>query len=353
MADEKTEQASPKKREDERKKGHVFQSQDIITSASLICFFSLLNVMGSTFGGQIAAGMKRLIEGMPTYISGSSDMKSLFITVFYTSAQVLVPIMLIAVFITMLATMVQTRLLVSANRLKPDFSRLSPIQGIKRLFSLKSIVELVKALLKITAICLVIFFELNARIGKILLLFDMSLPDAVSWTAQIILDIGLKASVAMLAIGLGDYFYQWWDFERKMRMTKQEVKDELKQTEGNPETRGRIRGLQRKMAKARMMQAVPQADAVIRNPTHYAIALKYDAGGKGAPVVVAKGRDNIALKIVEIALANKVFVTENRPLAQALYKAVEVGDEIPAEFYKAVAEVLAYIYRLRRAGRGT
>lgn len=352
MAGEKTEQASAKKREDERKKGHIFQSQDIVTSSSLICFFILLNILGPTIGRQITEGMQSLIISMPLYISGASDIKSRFITVIYTCAEVLIPIMLVAVCATIISTMVQTRLLVSFNQLKPDFGRLSPIQGIKRLFSIKSIVELLKAILKISAIALVIFYELSPQISKILLLFDMGLGEAISWTAKMILDIGLKASVAMLIIGLGDYFYQWWSYERDIKMSKEELKDEFKQIEGNPETKSRIRGMQRKMAKARMMQAVPEADVVIRNPTHYAVALKYNSSGRGAPMVVAKGQDNIALKIVEIATEHKIFVTENKPLAQALFKAVEIGDEIPSEFYKAVAEVLAYIYKLKRAGRG-
>jgi flagellar biosynthetic protein FlhB len=351
LAGEKTEQASSKKREDERKKGHIFQSQDIVTSASLIGFFYLLSIMGTTFGKQITEGMQSLLRNMPVYISGESDMKNRFITVITVCAEVLIPIMVVAIAISFIATMVQTRLLVSFNQMKPDFSRMSPLQGMKRLFSIKSLVELLKAIVKISAIGLVIFFELRTRMNNILLLFDMSLGGAFIWTVQMILDIGFKASIAMLIIGLGDYFYQWWSFERDIRMSKEEIKDEYKQTEGNPETKSRIKGAQRKMAKARMMQAVPEADVVIKNPTHFAVALKYDKDGKGAPVCVAKGQDNIALKIIEIANEHKVFVTENIPLARALFKAVEVGDEIPAEFYKAVAEVLAYIYRLKRAGR--
>lgn len=351
MAGEKTEQASQKKREDERKKGHIFQSQDIVTSASLISFFALLKIMGATFSNQLTSGIKSLFGGISANIASSGDLKQRFITVFALSAEILIPIMVVSIAVSFIATMVQTRLLVSFNQMKPDFKRMSPIQGLARIFSLKSLVELLKAILKVCAIGLVIFFEIRTRLNEIMLLFDMSLGNAFNWTAQMILDIGFKVSAAMFVIGIADYFYQWWSYEKKIRMSKQEIKDEFKQTEGNPETKGRIRNIQRKMAQQRMMQEVPNADMVVRNPTHYAVALKYDKTGKGAPVVVAKGQDNVALKIVEIAEKNKVFVTENRPLAQGLYKAVEIGDEIPAEFYKAVAEILAYIYRLKRAGR--
>lgn len=351
MAGEKTEQASQKKREDERKKGHIFQSQDIVTSASLISFFALLKIMGGTFSNQLTAGVKGLFSGISANIASSGDMKQRFLTIFVLSAEILIPIMVVAIAVSVIATMVQTRLLVNFGQMKPDFKRMSPIQGLSRIFSLKSLVELLKAILKVCAIGLVIFFEIRTRLIEIMLLFDMSLGNAFSWTAQMILDIGFKASAAMLVIGIADYFYQWWSYEKQIRMSKQELKDEFKQTEGNPETKGRIRNIQRKMAQTRMMQEVPKADMVIRNPTHYAVALKYDTSGKGAPLVVAKGQDNVALKIVEIAEKHKVYVTENKPLAQGLYKAVEIGDEIPAEFYKAVAEILAYIYRLRRAGR--
>ena len=351
MAGERTEKASPKKREDERKKGHIYQSQDIVVAASLLCFFALLKVMGPGFGHRITQGMQKLLTMMPDRLSGPGDMaKDLTITLNIV-AGILVPIMIVALAVTIIATMVQTRLLVSFNQLKPDFGRMSPIQGIKRLFSLKSLVELVKALLKITAIGLVIYFEIKPQLHQVLTLFDMSLGTAVSWSVQMILGIGIKAAIAMLVIGLGDYFYQWWNFEKEIKMSKEEIKEEFKQSEGNPETKSRIRGLQRKMSKERMMQAVPTADVVIRNPTHYAIALKYEANGSGAPIVVAKGQDNVALRIVEIAQQNHVFITENKPLAQALFKACDVGDEIPAQFYKTVAEVLAYIYRLKRAGR--
>ena len=351
MAGEKTEKASQKKREDERKKGHVFQSQDIVTAASMLSFFLLLRALGGTIGRQLTDGMRTLLEEMSSTLTGWGDIRSRLMTAGAVSMEVALPIMLVAVGVGISATMIQTRLSVSPSQLKVDFSRMSPIQGIKRLFSMRSLFELFKSMLKIAAVGTVIYFELRPQVGKILLLFDSGLNVSIAWVASTVLDIGIKASIALFVIGIADYFFQWYTYERDIRMTKEEVKEEFKQMEGNPETKSRIRGLQRRMSRQRMMQAVKTADVVIRNPTHFAVALRYGGTSQNAPVVVAKGRDNVALRIVEVAERNHVFVTENRPLAQALYRAVEIGDEIPAEFYKAVAGVLAYLYRMRRAGR--
>lgn len=351
MAGEKTEKATSKKREDERKKGHVFQSHDIVSALSAVCMFSTLKILGPSVSKKVTDGMTLLFRHSNEIITGPKDIGGMFQIVFNVWAAALIPLMIVLVVVNVAGTMAQTRLLVAPTQMKPDFSRLDPIKGFGRLFSLNAFVESFKSLLKMIVIAWVVYAEIQPEIHKVLLLFDTSLGDALTWTASLIIDVGMKASIAMLLIGAADYLYQWWSFERQMKMTKEEVKEEFKQTEGNPETKGRIRNVQRRMAQMRMMQRVPSADVVIRNPTHYAIALKYDVTKAKAPVVLAKGRDNIAFKIVEIAIQNGVSVTENRPLAQALYKSVEVGDEIPAEFYRAVAEVLAYIYRLKRAGR--
>ena len=250
------------------------------------------------------------------------------------------------------STLAHTRLMVYPGQMKFQLSRLNPIQGIRRMFSVRSLFELFKSLLKVAAVGAVIYAQIRPQIGHVMLLFDTGLGTSLGWMFSTTIDVGLKASLAMLAIGVGDYFFQWYSYERDIRMSKEEVREEYKQLEGNPQTKSRIRGLQRRMARQRMMQAVKKADVVIRNPTHFAVALQYSGGRKGgAPVVVAKGRDAVALRIVAQAERYHVYVTENRPLAQALFRSVEIGEEIPAEYYKAVAEVLAYIYRLRRAGR--
>ena len=351
MAGEKTEKASEKKREDERKHGHIFQSQDIVTALSMLVFFLLLKAMGSTFTRQITGGMRGLLEGMTTDVSGWASMRVQLVRTVAVAMGVLLPVMLVTVGASIIGTMAQTRMLVYPGEMKFQLNRLSPIQGIKRMFSVRSLFELVKSLIKVAAVGAVIYAQIRPQIGHVLLLFDSGLGDSLSWMFSTVMDVGFKASMVMLFIGVGDYFFQWYTFERDIRMSKQEVREEYKQMEGNPETKSRIRGLQRRMARQRMMQAVKTADVVIRNPTHFAVALRYRGRERGAPVVVAKGQDAVALRIVAEAERHHIYVTENIPLARALYRSVEIGQEIPAEYYKAVAEVLAYIYRLRRAGR--
>lgn len=352
MAGEKTERATPKRRREQRKEGNVVLSQDIVSAAVLLCIFGLLRTMGDTFVHNIANGITYFLGNLGDNITGLSDMGHRYVLVLYFAAGVLLPILLVNVLVSVVATMAQTRMLFSAKAASFNISKINPITGFKNLFSAKALGELAKSILKICIIGYLMFVEIKSNLPQLLSIYNVDVGASVSWTANLVLDVCFKACEAFLVIGVIDYFYQWWDFERRIKMSKEEIKEEFKQTEGNPETKGRIRNQQRRLARKRQMQSVPSADVVIRNPTHYAIALKYDRDKTRAPVVVAKGQNNVALKIVEIAVASRVHIVENRPLAQALYKTVEVGDEIPVEFYKAVAEILAYIYRLKRAGRG-
>lgn len=352
MPGEKTEKATPKRRKEQRKEGNVVQSQDIVGAVVLLCIFGTLKAMGPQFFNEITSGMRYFFSGLGADLAGGGDMQQRYITVLTVSAEVLLPLFLINIAVSVIGTMAQTRLLVSPAALKFKLSKINPINGIKNLFSPKALMEVLKSLAKILVIGAIMYQEIRANLPNILSIYDKSVSESVAWTAQLVLSICFKASIAFLIIGIVDYFYQWWDYERRIRMSKEDLKEEYKQTEGSPETKGRIKNEQRRLARSRMIQAVPTADVVIRNPTHYAIALKYERGKTKAPKVVAKGQNNVALKIVEVALASRVHVIENRPLAQALYKTVDIGDEIPEEFYKAVAEVLAYIYRLKRAGRG-
>lgn len=351
MPGQKTEKATPKKRQEQRKEGNVVQSQDIVGAVVLLSIFGTMKADGGQFVNVIANSMHFFLSGIGADITGGSDMRQRYIIVLTIAAQVLAPLIIVNIAVSIVATFAQTKLLISPNIVKFKLSKINPINGIKNLFSPKSLVEVLKSIIKIIIIGVIIYNEINAQLPQILLIYGKSVSVSVSWTAQFVLDICFKASIAFLIVGVADYFYQWWDYERRLKMSKEDIKEEFIQTEGNPQTKSRIKGEQRKMAQRRQMQAVPTADVVIRNPTHYAIALKYEKGKSRAPVVVAKGQNNVALKIVDIAIASKVHVIENRPLAQALYKTVEVGDEIPEEFYKAVAEVLAFIYRLKRAGR--
>jgi flagellar biosynthetic protein FlhB len=348
---EKTESATHKKRKEQRKEGNTVLSQDIVSATVLLCIFGVLKVMGFQFTNEIANGMQFFLGGIGQNLAGGGDIRQQFIFVVTIAAEVLTPILIINIIVSVVGTMAQTRLLISPKAVSFKFSKINPITGFKNLFSPRSLMEVFKSILKIIIIGYIMYAEIDSQLPQLLQIYGTSVNISVSWTADLILNICFKASVAFLIIGIADYFFQWWDYERRLRMSKQEIKEEFKQTEGNPATKNRIRGEQRRLARSRQIQAVPAADVVIRNPTHYAIALKYDKDKTRAPVVVAKGQNNVALKIVEVAEASRVHIIENRPLAQALFKTVNVGDEIPEEFYKAVAEVLAYIYRLKRAGR--
>ncbi len=247
-----------------------------------------------------------------------------------------------------IATFAQTRLLVSFEALKPKFSRMNPLEGIKKLFSLKSIIEVFKGILKITILLVLIYRFVSGS----LLLFSRYMDSDIAAALASMRDLGvgliLQVGAAFLVLSFFDYLYQWWEFERQLKMSKEEIKEEYKQTEGNPQIKGKIKEIQRRMAQSRMMQAVPGADVVVRNPTHFAVALRYKPGKDKAPVVVAKGQDELALRIVAVAEQSRVAVVENKPLARSLYAAAEIGQAIPPEQYGPVAELLVYIYKLNK-----
>jgi flagellar biosynthetic protein FlhB len=247
--------------------------------------------------------------------------------------------------------MAQTKGMFSTQTLKPSFSKLNPLTGFKRMFSMQSIVELGKAIVKI-GICGFIGYQLVAeKYPRFLELENGSLPTAAGFIGGVAIELGFKVGGVLLAMAALDYLYQRQKFEKSLKMSHQDIKEEARSAEGDPQLKGRIRATQRQMARRRMMQDVPTADVVLTNPTHLAVALKYDPKKKTAPVVVAKGADLIAEQIKKIARENRVPVMENRPLARAIYKMVEIGDEIPGELFQAVAEVLAFIYHLKSTGR--
>ena len=239
----------------------------------------------------------------------------------------------------------QTRFNLTFKPLRPKFSKLNPITGLKRLFGIKKLVDLAKNLIKIGLLLALLYNLLKEDLIQISRMFDMQIMVSTSIMLKLVFDLVLRVCLAFAIVAFFDYLYQRWDYENNLKMTKQEVKDEYKNTEGNPEIKGRIRNVQRQMAMSRMMQKVPQADVIIRNPTHFAVALRYNPETDSAPVVLAKGQDSLALRIVRVGEEHGVFVIENRPLARALYASSEIDREIPAEFYGAVAEILVYIYK--------
>ena len=255
------------------------------------------------------------------------------------------PLLLSSMALGIAAHGVQTRFNISFKTLKPKFDRLNPISGIKKMFAVRNAVELLKNLLKIAVLGVLLFNLIKGDIVQVARMIDVEPLNSCIHLLQMAFQLILKVCMVFIIVAFFDFLYQRWEYEKNLKMTKQEVKDEYKQTEGNPEIKGRIRRIQRQMALSRMIQKVPEADVIVRNPTHFAVALKYDPKRHGAPVVLAKGQDELALRIVKAGAENGVFMIENKPLARALYASCRLDQEIPAEFYGAVAEILIYIYR--------
>ena len=348
MAGEKTEKATPKKRRDERKKGNVFLSKDAVTAVSLIASFYGLKMLAPSIFDNIQEMVKKyftLAGTTDTFLS--TDVSTTFADLALVFLKCAMPLVLISVLVAVIVTMAQTKMLFSTKAFAPKFNRINPFNGIKKMFSMRAIVELLKSLFKITILLYVVYTVLIDEVVTLPMLINMTPMSVINKTGDIIMDVVLKSGIAFVFLAAADYLYQWWDYEKNMKMSKQEVKDEYKQIEGNPQIKGRQRNVQQQRSRQRMMQNVPEADVVIRNPTHFAVALKFDRDKDRAPRVVAKGMDQLALRIVKVAEENNVYVTEDKPLARALFNAVEVGDEIPEEFYKAIAKILAFVYSLK------
>ncbi|MGN1084334.1 MAG: flagellar biosynthesis protein FlhB, partial [Lachnospiraceae bacterium] len=260
------------------------------------------------------------------------------------------PVLIVAVVAAFVVNVVQVKWQVTTKPLKPKFNKFNPANGIKRIFSKDKIFELIKDVAKIALIFYIAYSELRDAAGAVVALYDFSLKQAVVYIGEFVIDLGIKLSAFYLVVGLADYIYQKLKFKRDLRMTKQEVKDEYKQQEGDPQVKGRIKSKMREVSQRRMMQKLPEADVVITNPTHFACAIKYDKAVSEAPVLIAKGADYLAQKIKEAAKENQIPIVENKPLARMLYYNVDLDSEIPRELYQMTAEVLAYVYKLKHGG---
>lgn len=347
---DKTEKATPKKLDDARKEGRVARSSDLINGFMLLLMFFVLKL----FGGIMA---NLFLDSFVKYYNKASDISmevfdvkqavnlsnEIVIDIVIASLPVLIGSFVVA----LVGNMVQVGWKVTGKPLKPKLDRLNPIGGFKRMFSQEKVVELIKSILKVLAIALVAYNEVKDRWKFILNLYDFEFMQAVLNIFDIVLDVGIKISVIFVIIGLADFGYQKWKHLHDLRMSKQEVKDEMKQSEGDPQIKGQIRQKMREGARRRMMQDLPKADVVITNPTHFAVAVKYDKETAEAPYVLAKGADYVAANIKEIAKQNNIEIVENKPLARMLYYNVEIGDQIPPELYQMVAEVLAYVYSVK------
>lgn len=348
----KTEKATPKKREDERKKGNIFQSTDVVSALSILLVF-LAAKLALPY---VYRYLSNFYIQSVAYIKTVHTLREAFaMDVLREAAKALLivtaPILVASILAAVVATGAQTKFKFSREHIKFKMSNISPLQGIRRLFSLRSVMELIKSLIKVIIIGFILYKQMMDISSQCIAMMSEDVMQATVELLNDLMSMVIQISVVFLALAAFDYLYQWWEYERNIRMTKQEVKEEYKQMEGDPEIKGRIRQQQRAMAQNRMMQQVPQADVVVRNPTHIAVALRYDPQKDNAPVVLAKGQDYVAFKIIEIAQKCHIPMKEDRPLAHALYASTEVNMEIPPEFYNALAEIMAWVYQLKKETR--
>jgi flagellar biosynthetic protein FlhB len=347
--EEKTEQATAKKRRDERQKGNVLQSRDVTTAIFIFVIFFAFYLLISYMYERIALNFSYFFQaGAQITDLGVSDATGLMRGWIAGMLFIVMPLLLTAVFVNVAVSMFQTRMLFTTEKLKFKFSNLNPINGLKRMFSLRSLVELVKNLLKIVVIGVLVYMSISQTFYDLPRLFDMEVVAVLAYAGDRVFSLVWKIGLVFAAIAFLDYRYQRWDFEKRLRMTKHEVKQEYKQLEGDPLIKSHRRQEQLKISRARMMQDVTKADVVIRNPAHFSVALRYNETENSAPVLLAKGQDFVALKINEIAESCGIPFVENPPLARGIYRHVELGQEILPEYYQAAAEVFAWLYRLNR-----
>lgn len=344
---DKTEKATSKKRQDLRKKGQVLQSKEIPTSVILLIMFISMKIFGTgVYNGCVKIFNMFFSQTSEYNLQEPIEIMKLVTFLILEVVKMVAPFFIIAILIGVLTTYVQIGFLFTAETLKPKFSNLNPINGLKKMFSVRSVFELFKSIVKVILVGWVAWSSIQAEFTNMMRLMDISIGPLASYMVNTAINVGIKICFTLLLIAAVDYFFQWRKYEKDIRMSKQEIKEEYKQMEGNPEIKSKIKQKQREISMRRMLQEVPKADVVITNPTHYAVAVKYEPEKMSAPYVLAKGVDYMAQRIKEVAKENKIQTVENVPLAQALYNSVEVGEAVPSELYKAVAEVLAFVYSL-------
>ncbi len=346
---EKTEVPTEKKRRESREEGQVAFSKEL-SSAALLAGIVLTLVATSPI---ILDAMRQLMSQIFRDLAQSEELSidSIFTLsgeIFYIILPAFAPFAAVIIFVGIFASVLQVGVMITFKAIAPKFNKISPLTGLKRLFSSQSLADFLKSMAKLIIVGFVGYLTYIEKITELNGL-SVSTPESILiYNFTVVAEVAGKIVLALVAIAIFDYFYQRWHHEQQLMMTKQEVKDETKQTEGDPQLKARIRQIQREMSNARMMQEVPKADAVIVNPTHFSVAILYDRDVMSAPEVIAKGADHLALRMRTVARENNVPILERPELARDLYANVEIGDDIPERFYKAIAEILAFVYRLRK-----
>lgn len=343
--EEKTEQATPKRRKDARQKGQVVKSMELTATFGLLTGVLALKAFGQPMVQQWELFSTPFLSNLHQFVLTEASLSQLLMKVMLLFGLLTLPFLAIIMIASVTASVLQSGLIFSSKAFSVDLSRLNPLQGLTRMFSQRSAVEMLKSCLKAALIGYAIYSFFNGRQDDIIGMTQLDPRGIGLMIANLCFELMLRTIAIMGVISIADYIYQRWQFEKSIRMTKQEIKEEYKQTEGDPMIKSRVRQLQRAMARRRMMSDVKTATAIVTNPTHFAVALRYEPGETPAPRVVAKGQRLIAAKIKEIAAVNGIPIIENKPLARALYSQCEVGEFIPGEFYQAVAEIIAFVFR--------
>ncbi|MBM7564626.1 flagellar biosynthesis protein FlhB [Paenibacillus sacheonensis] len=347
FSQEKTERATPKKRQEARKKGQVAKSQELPAALILLIVFISFIMLGGYYKVRILRMFGLLLEQKLLMEVTTANVITMFSDLMMQGFMLLMPIFVISILIALLVNYMQVGLLFTGEPFKVKFEKISPIKGFKNIFSMHSVVEFIKNILKLLLIGLVVYITIMKERDRILGLATVPVEEIFAFIASVTIKLGLEIGAILVALAVFDYLYKRYEHEKSLKMSKQDIKDEYKKSEGDPLIKGKIRERQRRMALQRMMQQVPKADVVITNPTHFAIALQYDGKTMEAPTIIAKGMDFVALRIKDLAKEHGVIMMENRPLARALYERTEIGDTVPADLFQAVAEVLAYVYKLK------
>lgn len=350
---EKTEEPTSKKLEDARKEGQVAKSKEITNAFELLVLFLVLRFWTGFLGESFVGMFRNIYTQIPEYSKlydgflPEATFRTIFIRVMVRLLIMIGPVLLLGFLVAFICDVVQVKWKPTGKPLQPKFSKLNPVNGFKRIISLNSFVELIKAFAKIGVIVYAVYSYLKNNAPSIFLLYDLSLNQAIAQIGSLVVNLGFRISIFYMIVAVLDYVYQKVKFKKDMKMTKQEVKDEYKNQEGDPQIKSKQRQRMQEASRRRMMQQLPQADVVITNPTHYAVAIKYDPEVYDAPYVVAKGADYLAQRIKDTARENHIEIVENKPLARMLYANVDIGSVVPPELYQAVAEVLAFVYHLQ------
>jgi flagellar biosynthetic protein FlhB len=347
---EKTEQATSKRRQDAREKGQVAKSREMASVAVLGACLVYFYFDASALATRLMELMRTSFRKAGQMTISIDNIQPLLADLVFQTFMLLAPFLLVTVIAGFTINVLQVGILFSSEAIAPKYSKIDPIKGFQRLFSLRSLVEMVKNILKMAIIGFVAYLTISGESHKLLPLVDLSVSEILGYMGEVSFKILYSTCWVLVILAVLDYGYQRWEHERSLKMSLKEIKEENRQTEGDPLIKGRIKRLQREMARKRMMAAVPKADVVITNPTHLAVAIRYESETMIAPCVVAKGADFIAEKIKEIARSSGVPIVENKVVAQVLYKMIAVEQAVPVNLYKAIAEILAYVYSLKAKG---